>query len=93
MVRKVLLITIMLVVLTPMFFAAGNTGYLSVKAADGVEILVNGKLFGVVKDGQLFLELAAGTYDVTAQGYGFTSETIKKVREVGYNMYSIRSGK
>jgi formylglycine-generating enzyme required for sulfatase activity len=80
MVRKVLLITIMLVVLTPMFFAAGNTGYLSVKAADGVEILVNGKLFGVVKDGQLFLELAAGTYDVTAQGYGFTSETIRNVK-------------
>jgi len=80
MVRKFLLITIMLVVLTPMFFAAGNTGYLSVRAADGVEILVNGKPFGVVKDGQLFLELAAGTYDVTAQGYGFTSETIRNVK-------------
>ena len=77
--NKILLILIVLMVSFSVI--AGETnGYLSIKAADGVEILVDGKLAGVVKDGQLFLELAAGTYEVTAQGYGFTPETIKNVK-------------
>ncbi len=77
--NRILLIAIM-VIFGASMVAIETNGYLSVKSADGVEILVGGKLAGVVKDGQLFLELAAGTYEVTAQGYGFTSETIRNVK-------------
>ncbi|WP_367357738.1 hypothetical protein [Mesotoga sp.] len=65
--RKISLI-IVLLVLSALVMGTGGNGYLSIKSADGVEILVGGKLAGVVKDGQLFLELAAGNYEVTAQG-------------------------
>ncbi|WP_213699144.1 SUMF1/EgtB/PvdO family nonheme iron enzyme [Acetomicrobium sp.] len=77
--NKTLLIVIM-VIFSASMVAIETNGYLSVKSADGVEILVDGKLAGVVKDGQLFLELAAGTYEITAQGYGFTSKTIRNVK-------------
>ncbi len=77
--NKILLILIVLMVSFSVI--AGETnGYLSIKSTDAVEILVDGKLAGVVNDGQLFLELAAGTYEVTVQGYGFTPETIKNVK-------------
>jgi len=78
-VHKILLIVVMLIFGTSMVATEIN-GYLSVRSEDGIEILVEGKLAGVVKDGQLVLELAAGLYEITAQGYGFTSETISYVR-------------
>jgi len=77
--NKILLIVIM-VIFGASMVAIETNGYLSVKSADGVEILVGGKLAGVVKNEQLILELAAGNYEVTAQGYGFTSETIGNVK-------------